>query len=131
MMNGCGQSDGCIVPTKSPNKPKGAEGMEGRRPAKGNEHQGHISRTQGRSKDMSQALERIRLAVRRADGQASAPRQEPDAVTPHVRFSEGGAAPRAIPTLTRPPLASWRGDSPLPRLLPYLSSPGPTRSGLA
>jgi len=39
--------------------------MEGRRPAKGNEHQGHISRTQGRSKDMSQALERIRLAVRR------------------------------------------------------------------
>ena len=63
MMNERGQSDGCIVPTKSPNKPKGAEGMEGRRPAKGNEHQGHISRTQGRSKDMSQALERIRLAV--------------------------------------------------------------------
>ena len=65
MMNECGQSDGCIVPTKFPNKPKGAEGMEGRRPAKGNERQGYISRTQGRSKDMSQALERIRLAVRR------------------------------------------------------------------
>jgi len=73
--------------------------MEGRRPAKGNEYQGHISRTQGRSKDMSQALERIRLAVRRADGQASAPRQEPDAVTPHVRFSEGGGGPKGHPYL--------------------------------
>ena len=63
MMNGRGQSDGCIVPTKFPNKPKGAEGMEGRRPAKGNERQGRISRTQGRSNDMYQDLEHIRLAV--------------------------------------------------------------------
>ena len=60
MMDGRGQSDGCIVPTKSPNKPKGAEGMEGRRPAKGNVQQGHISRTQGRREDMTKALERIR-----------------------------------------------------------------------
>ena len=65
MMDGRGQSDGCIVPTKSPNKPEGTEGMEGRQPAKGNEQQGHISRTQGRREDMSKALERIRQAVRR------------------------------------------------------------------
>jgi hypothetical protein len=35
MMNGHGQSDGEIVSEKSPNKPKGAEGTEGRSPVKG------------------------------------------------------------------------------------------------
>lgn len=49
MMNDDGQSDGCIVPTKFPNKTAKAEaeGMEGRRPTKGNELQGPMCQTQG------------------------------------------------------------------------------------
>ena len=67
MMNGHGQSDGCIVPGKSSNKPgePGAEGMEGRQPAKRNVREGDMPRMQGREKGMQQALERIRQAVRR------------------------------------------------------------------
>lgn len=67
MMYEHGQSDGRIVPGKSPNKPgePGAEGMEGRRPAKGKARQGHMSRTQSRMRGMQQVLERIRRAVKR------------------------------------------------------------------
>ena len=65
MMNGHGQSDGCIVSKKSPNKPKGAEEMERRRPAEGNGRQSPILRTQNREKRMKETLERIREAVRR------------------------------------------------------------------
>lgn len=52
MMNDYGQSDGCIVPTKASNKAAEAEaeGLEGRRPTKGNEFQGPMYRTQGRRK---------------------------------------------------------------------------------
>mgnify|MGYP000445212955 CR=1 FL=1 len=66
MMDGRGQSDGCIVPGKSPNKPgqPGAEGMEGRRPAKRNVQEGHRLRAQSRE-GLQQALARIREAVRR------------------------------------------------------------------
>ncbi len=64
-MNGHGQSDGCIVSKKSPNKPKGAEEMERRRPAEGNGRQSPILRTQSRGKRMKETLERIREAVRR------------------------------------------------------------------
>ena len=76
------QSDGCIVPAKSSNKPEqaGAERMEGRQPAKGNAQQCSMSRTQGRIHDMPAALERIRLARRRHDL-----RQEPDAVPSAAR----------------------------------------------
>ena len=65
MMNDLRQSDGRIVPEKSPNKPAGggAEGMEGRRPAKGNVRQSPMPRTQGRNEGMPVTLERIRLAV--------------------------------------------------------------------
>ena len=48
MMNGHRQSDGRIVPEKSSNKPfveGGAEGMEGRRSAKGNGQQSRMHRT--------------------------------------------------------------------------------------
>jgi RNA-directed DNA polymerase len=65
MMNGHGKSDGSIVSEKSPNKPRGAEGMERRRPAKGNGRQSPILRTQSREKRMKETLERIREAVRR------------------------------------------------------------------
>ena len=64
------QSDDCIVPKKSPNKPweNGAEGMEGRQSAKGNEPQSPMSRTQSRTDDMSETLRRIRVAVKRDKG---------------------------------------------------------------
>lgn len=67
MMDEHRQSDGRIVPEKFPNKPEptGAEGMEGRRPAKGKAHERPMPRTQGREHGMTAALARIRLAVRR------------------------------------------------------------------
>ena len=67
MTNGHGQSDGRIVPAKSPNKPEptGAEGMEGRRPVKGNGLQSPVPRTQCRTVGMEAVMERIRVAVRR------------------------------------------------------------------
>jgi len=65
MINGHGQSDGGIVPEKSPNEPQGEEEMEGRPPVKGNvqEHPSH--RTQSRTEEMQVVLERIRKAVKR------------------------------------------------------------------
>ena len=65
-MNELRQSDGGVIPEKFPNvpEPTGAEGMEERPPAKGNELQGPLYRTQSRE-SMGVALERIRLAVRR------------------------------------------------------------------
>ncbi len=71
MMHGHGQSDGCIVPEKSPNKPgqPGAEGAEGRRPAKRNAQESHRPRIQSRMKGLQQALARIREAVRRDKGE--------------------------------------------------------------
>jgi RNA-directed DNA polymerase len=65
MIDGPGQSDGGIVPKKSPNKPQGAEGMEGRPPVKGNVQECPSRRTQSRAEGMTKALERIREAVRR------------------------------------------------------------------
>jgi RNA-directed DNA polymerase len=65
MINGHGQSDGGIVPKKSPNKPQGAEGMEGRPSVKGNVQECASRRTQSRAEGMTNALERIREAVRR------------------------------------------------------------------
>ena len=65
MMNGQGQSDGEIVPEKSPNKPKGAEEMEGRSPVKGNELQHPSHWTQSQTEGMPEVLERIRKAVQR------------------------------------------------------------------
>lgn len=61
------QSDGRVVPKKSPNAPEptGAEGREGRRPAKGNAVQPAMPRTQRRENGMGAVLERIRLAVER------------------------------------------------------------------
>jgi len=67
MMNGHRQSDGRGVPEKPPNNPEptGAEGREGRRPAKGKVPERLMPRTQGRERGMMAALGRIRLAVRR------------------------------------------------------------------
>jgi hypothetical protein len=65
MMNGHGQSDGEIVPEKFPNKPKGAEGMEERSPAKGNELQHPSHWTQSQTEGMPEVLARIRKAVQR------------------------------------------------------------------
>ena len=64
-MNGPRQSDGGIVPKKSPNKPQGAEGMEGRLPVKGNEQERPSLRTQSRDEGKQATLERIREAVKR------------------------------------------------------------------
>lgn len=65
MIDEHGQSDGGIVPEKTPNKPQGAEGMEGRPPVKGNAQEHPSHRTQSRTEGMQQALERIREAVKR------------------------------------------------------------------
>lgn len=69
MMNGHGQSDGCIVPKKSPNSLEGLEGMEGRRPAKGNVRESPMPQTQGWEGGMAEALERIRQAAKRDKGE--------------------------------------------------------------
>lgn len=63
MMHGQGKSDGPIVPRKPLNKPSGAEGVEGRGPAKGNPQERAMLRTQGRAR-MQQALERVRQAAK-------------------------------------------------------------------
>lgn len=67
MMNDFRQSDGRVVPKKSPNvaEPTEAEGMEGRRLTKGNAAQPVMPRTQGREDGMATALGRIRQAVER------------------------------------------------------------------
>ena len=65
MINERGQSDGGIVPEKSPNNPKGAEGMEGRPPVKGNVQEHPSPRTQSRTEGMQAVLARIREAVKR------------------------------------------------------------------
>jgi RNA-directed DNA polymerase len=66
MMNGRGESDGPVVPTKSPNNAERtvAEAMEGRGSAKGNMSQQNASRTQCRTSALS-ALARVRQAARR------------------------------------------------------------------
>ena len=65
-MNGQGQSDRPVVPTKSPNNAARAatEGMEGRGLAKGNPHQQNAPRTLSRDGALS-ALERVREAAKR------------------------------------------------------------------
>lgn len=67
MTNDFRQSDGRVVPEKSPNtsEPTEVEGMEGRRPTKGNAIQPVMPRTQSRANGMGAALERIRVAVER------------------------------------------------------------------
>src|SRR5437870_2838107 len=66
-MNGQGQSDRPVVPTKSPNNAGGsaAEGMEGRGLAKGNPSQQNAPRTLGRDNGALSALERVREAAER------------------------------------------------------------------
>lgn len=59
------QSDGGIVPAKSPNNPPGLEEMEGRPPVKGNAPEHPSPRTQSRTEGIQGVLERIREAVRR------------------------------------------------------------------
>ncbi len=65
MLNGHRQSDGGIVPQKSPNNPQGAEGMEGRPSVKGNVQEHPSRRTQSRTEGMQKVLEHIGEAVRR------------------------------------------------------------------
>jgi RNA-directed DNA polymerase len=62
MMNGHGKSDSPILPAKSVNKAesKAAESMEERGLTKGNGVQQNTHRTQSRSKDVSNALDRVR-----------------------------------------------------------------------
>ena len=65
-MNGRGESDGFVVPGKSPNKgrgaPRPAEGMEERGPTEGNSRQQTRHRTQCRQ-GLQHALERVRQAA--------------------------------------------------------------------
>jgi hypothetical protein len=121
MMNGHGQSDGEIVPEKFPNKPKGAEGMEERSPAKGNELQHPSHWTQSQTEGMPVVLERIRKAVRRekegkftsylptlpgATSMRHYLRQEPGAAIPLARI-RGGGSPQGL-SLPRPRLYGTR-----------------------
>src|SRR4030095_4204462 len=64
-MNGHRQSDGGIVPKKSPNTSQGVEGMEGRPPVKGNASQPPLPWTQSQADGRPAALERIRQGGRR------------------------------------------------------------------
>lgn len=64
-----GQSDRCVVPRKLPNKgagatPAQAEAVEGRRRAKGNAVQQHMSRRSRRVYDMQKALDGIRQTAK-------------------------------------------------------------------
>jgi len=104
-----GKSDGPIVPGKSPNNGDGnrldrcrpapslAEGMEGRGPAKGNRRATRTGRTQCRTILALQALTSIRPKGRVVPIVLSSarhyPRQEPDAVVPHVRICGGPKGP--------------------------------------
>ena len=65
MIDEHGQSDGGIVPQKSPHKPQGAEGIEGRPPVKGKAQEPPSPRMQSRTSGMQRVLERIRQSVRR------------------------------------------------------------------
>ena len=110
MINGQGQSDGDIVPEKSPNKSQEAEGMEGRLPVKGNELQHPSHWTQSQTEGMPVVLERIRKAVRRekegkftsylptlpgATSMRHYLRQEPGAAIPLARI-RGGGSPQGL-----------------------------------
>jgi len=66
MMHGSGKSDIRVVPKKSSNNAgrPAAEGMEGRRVAKGNWREQTMRRTQGRAR-MQSALARVRQAATR------------------------------------------------------------------
>jgi group II intron reverse transcriptase/maturase len=66
-MDGHGQSDRPIRPTKSPNNAErsAAEGMEGRGLAKGNPSQQNAPRTPSREDGAPRALERVRRAAKR------------------------------------------------------------------
>ena len=65
-MHGVQESDGSVVPTKSPNNvaPATAEVAEGRDPAKGNEVEQNVARTQRRT-PTPRALDRVREAARK------------------------------------------------------------------
>jgi len=78
-MHAGGESDGCIVPTKCPNKggQAPAEGTEGRRPIKENIGQATAPRTQSRISELSD-LHGVRKAARK-DKRALHPH-------PNVRF---------------------------------------------
>jgi hypothetical protein len=65
MINGRRQLDGGIVPEKSPNKPKGAEEIEGRPPVEGKAQEHPSPRTQSRTEGMQEVLARIRKAVQK------------------------------------------------------------------
>jgi hypothetical protein len=79
-----------VVPTKSLNKAGGpaAEAMEGSGLAKGNSPDSHGDRTPRRVV-APDGIERVRQAAKRLAFYH--PRQEPDAVVPHVRIRGGGA----------------------------------------
>ena len=68
-MNGAEKSDGRVVPGKFPNKgrgaPRPAEGMEGRRPTKGNPDTGNSDRAQERVESLRNALARVRQVAER------------------------------------------------------------------
>src|SRR6266550_2107984 len=65
-MHAGGESDGCVVPSKCPNKggKPPAEGMEGRRPTKENIRQATALRTQSRIVELSD-LHGVRKAARK------------------------------------------------------------------
>jgi len=69
-VHGCGESDGCIIPKKLPNKGEDdslAEVVEGRQPTKGNTIQAATRRTQGRAR-VSFGLDGVREVARKDKG---------------------------------------------------------------
>ena len=107
MMHERGKSDGPIVPAKPPNndggdrldpgrpRPSPAEGAEGRGPAEGNRRESCSFRPQGRHNGRTRFSRRyvgwdaVMLVMSRPSARHH-PRQEPDAVIPHVRICAGG-----------------------------------------
>ena len=65
-MHAGGESDGCVIPSKCPNKggQPPAEGMEGRQPTKENTGQATAPRTQSRTSELSGLLG-VRKAARK------------------------------------------------------------------
>lgn len=107
MMHEHGQSDGCIVPEKSPNEPgrPGAEGMEGRQSAKGNARESHMPRAQDRMMGMPPALERIRAVVRRDKGERLVSLYHHVYNVDHLREAYLSLNPKAAPGVDQ---VTWR-----------------------
>jgi hypothetical protein len=96
-MHGHRQSDGGIVPQKSPNTSQGVEGREGRPPVKGKASQHPLPWTQSQEDGRSAARERIREAVRRKRNDRRTSRSHHIDQVAHLREAYGALRRQAAP----------------------------------